>query len=74
MSTSDISLRTLRAYAELVDDYKLDSLEIGGVKITKTKHVPIVQSVPVAKQSKKAPVTIQEMTDDELTMFWSVEN
>ena len=32
-------IRTIRALLKLVDEFKVDSLEVDGVKIVKTRHI-----------------------------------
>ena len=55
----ELSLQTIEALIKLVSDHKLDSLELGELKITKTLHEVKEGATPI-------PFTPSKMTDEEI--------
>lgn len=62
------SLKTLKHVLELVERYKLDSIEFNGIKITKSKHV--MPEVAQKKQPRASnyPTTIEELDAEAMSI------
>lgn len=54
----ELTLQTIESLVKLVSDHKLDSLQLGDLKITKTLHE--------VKEGPSIPFAPSKMTDEEL--------
>ena len=59
----ELTIEQIKALSKLVVDHKLDSLEYGSLKLTKTKHEP--------PKTEKAPATNPVFLTDEELLFAS---
>lgn len=62
------SLQDVEALAKLVKDYKLDSLNIEGIKLTRSKHAELT---PEQVKQLQEQIKRKSTTSPEDALYWS---
>jgi len=64
MTTKDTNMRTVKALLKLVDAHQLDYLEVGNIKISKSKHYLIPPEAIDKDTRKKIEQALPTSMDD----------
>ncbi len=65
--TEKTDLRTVKALLKLLEEHKLDVLEVGNIKLVKSKHI-IEQPKP--QKTAQKTTNDQDISEEDM-MFWS---
>lgn len=52
MANDQVDLRTVKALLKLLEEHKLDSLEVGNIKLVKSKHI-VQEPIKAPKKAEK---------------------